>query len=462
MHATHWNPSLMAGSAEHFDTVIVGLGKTGLSCARHLAPRGGRVAIVDSRDTPPELATLRRELPQIPVFTGSFDAQLMARARLLVVSPGVSLEEPAIRAAAAAGAEVAGDVELFCRAARAPIIAVTGANGKSTVAALVARMVDACGRRAGLGGNIGIPALDLLAAGPPDVYVLELSSFQLETLRSLDAAAAALLNITPDHMDRYRSLDDYAAAKARIYAGSGAMVLNLDDPRVAALRRPGRRTCGFTVSEPGVADFGLRRIDGEEWLVHGRRPLLRAADMRLSGRHNLANALAALALVSAIDLPAESAVSALRAFPGLPHRCQWVASCNGVDWYDDSKGTNVGATTAAIAGLADDRRVVLIAGGDGKGADFAPLAAVARGRVRAAVLIGRDAKRVAAALAPAVDVCFATDMQAAVTAAGKLARPGDAVLLSPACSSLDMFRNFEERGAVFSDAARRFCGGGTP
>ncbi|HEY7841300.1 MAG TPA: UDP-N-acetylmuramoyl-L-alanine--D-glutamate ligase, partial [Gammaproteobacteria bacterium] len=285
----------MAGSAQHFDTIIVGLGKTGLSCVRHLAPRGAGMAVVDSRDTPPELGTLRREFPRIPVFTGSFDAQLMARARLLVVSPGVSLEEPAIRAATAAGAEVAGDIELFRRAARAPIVAVTGANGKSTVAALTARMIEACGRRAGLGGNIGIPALDLLAAEAPDVYVLELSSFQLETVQSLDAAAAALLNITPDHMDRYRSMDHYAAAKARIYAGSGTMILNLDDPRVAALRRPGRRTYGFTLSEPGVTDFGLRRIDGEEWLVHGRSPLLRAADLRLRGRHNLANALAALA-----------------------------------------------------------------------------------------------------------------------------------------------------------------------
>jgi UDP-N-acetylmuramoylalanine--D-glutamate ligase len=457
MYATNWNPSLMAGSDRHFDTVIVGAGKTGLSCARYLAPLGGRLAVVDSRDAPPELQTLRRELPQIPVFTGRFDVQLLARARLIVVSPGVSLVEPAIRAAADAGAEVIGDIELFCREAHAPMVAVTGANGKSTVATLVARMIDASGRRAALGGNIGIPALALLGDATPDFYVLELSSFQLETVRSLDAAAAAVLNITPDHMDRYRSLEEYAAAKARIYSGKGAMILNLDDPRVAALRQPGRRTCGFTLSEPGADEFGLRHAGAEDWLVHGRQPLLRTTELRLRGRHNIANALAALALGSAIGLPPEPMLSALRSFTGLPHRCQWVAACEGVDWYDDSKGTNVGAACAAIAGLAEGRKLVLIAGGDGKGADFVPLADVATGRVRAAVLIGRDASLLGAVLAPVVDTCFATDLPSAVAAAGRLAQPGDAVLLSPACSSLDMFRSFEERGAVFSEAARRFC-----
>jgi UDP-N-acetylmuramoylalanine--D-glutamate ligase len=459
MHATPWNPSLMAGTDQHFDTVIVGLGKTGLSCARHFGAREGRTAVVDSREAPPELAALRREHPRIPVFTGSFDAQIMARAKLLVVSPGIPLEEPAIRAAAAAGAEVTGDIELFCREARAPIVAVTGANGKSTVAALVAHLINASGRRAALGGNIGIPALELLSGPPPDYYVLELSSFQLETVRSLDAAAAALLNITPDHMDRYRSLDDYAAAKSRIYTGHGAMILNLDDPRVAALRRPGRRMIWFTLADPGTGEFGVRRCDGEDWLVHGHDPLLRAADLRIRGRHNVANALAALALGTAIGMPREPMLSALPTFAGLPHRCQWIAGCAGVDWYNDSKGTNVGAACAAIAGLAEGRMIVLIAGGDGKGADFAPLAEAARGRVRAAVLIGRDARQVAAALRPVAGVCFATDMQSAVAAAGQLARPGDAVLLSPACSSLDMFRNFEERGEVFSAAARWFCGG---
>jgi len=458
MHAMHRNPSPMTGSDRRFDTVIVGLGKSGLSCVRHLAPRGAGIAIVDSREAPPELAALRREFPDVPVFAGGFDGRLMARARLLVVSPGVSLDEPEIRAAAAAGVEIAGDIELFCREARAPVIAVTGANGKSTVAALTAKMIEACGRRVALGGNIGVPALSLLAGAAPDFHVLELSSFQLETVRSLDAAAATVLNLTPDHMDRYRSFDDYAAAKARIYAGSGAMILNLDDPRVAAQRRAERKTVAFTLSEPGAGDFGLRRVDGEDWLAHGARPLLPVSAMRLRGRHNAANALAALALGNAVGLPAGPMLEALRGFAGLPHRCQWVAAGNGVDWFDDSKGTNVGATCAAIAGLAEDRGLVLIAGGDGKGADFAPLAEAARGRVRAAVLIGRDAKRVAAALAPAVEICFATDMQGAVSAAGTLARAGEAVLLSPACSSLDMFRNFEERGEVFSAAARRFCG----
>lgn len=439
----------------HYETVIVGLGHTGLSCARFLAARGVSFAVTDSRTAPPELDSLRRLLPDVPVSTGGFDAELLRHADQIILSPGVSAAEPAIAGAVAGGAELLGDIEIFARNATAPVLAVTGSNGKSTVASLVAAMVGAADMRGLLGGNIGIPALDLLELPVPDFYVLELSSFQLETVRSLDAAAAAVLNVSPDHMDRYRVLEDYTAAKARIYAGTGAMVINRDDERVRAMRRPGRAAIEFSLGAPGPGGFGVAARDGVEWLAFGGELLLPVSGLRLSGRHNVANALAALALGSAAGLPAAPMLDALQCFAGLPHRCQRLERINDVDWVDDSKGTNVGAACAAIAGLGRADNLILIAGGDGKGADFTPLAEAAAGRVRAAVLIGRDASRMAAVLETQTRVVYATDMGAAVAAAAELAGPGDTVLLSPACASFDMFRDYRERGEVFARAVAR-------
>jgi UDP-N-acetylmuramoylalanine--D-glutamate ligase len=318
------------------------------------------------------------------------------------------------------------------------------------VTSLVAEMARMAGRRVAVGGNLAPPALDLLDEPQPDLYVLELSSFQLETTYSLDAAAAVVLNITADHMDRYATLADYQAAKARIYHGHGVMVINLDDPLVAALRYPGRDTLMFTLADPGSqADtFGVR--DG--WLVRGEQQLLPVSEVGLPGAHNLANALATLALGIAIDLPLVAMLEALRRFTGLPHRCQWVANKAGADWYDDSKGTNVGASIAAIRGLAGESDTILIAGGDGKGADFRELATVAPGRLRAAILLGRDAPKLAAVLEDVVPVIRVADMPAAVAAAASRVRPGDKVLLSPACASLDMFRDYKHRGEAFAAA----------
>lgn len=448
--------SRMTGSEQKamFDSIVVGLGLTGLSCARYLAAQGERIAVADSRSEPPQLAALRESLPDVPIYLGDLAAAPLQNSARLVVSPGLSLKEPAIARAAQAGCEILGDIELFCRAARAPIVAVTGANGKSTVTTLVAEMARVAGRRVAAGGNLTPPALDLLngQSQEPDLYVLELSSFQLETTHSLDAAAAAVLNITADHMDRYRDMAEYQAAKARIYFGHGVMVINLDDPLVAALQYPGRDTLLFTLTDPdGQADtFGVR--DG--WLVRGEQQLLPVSEVRLPGAHNLANALAALALGSAIDLPLVAMLEVLRRFPGLPHRCQWVASKRGADWYDDSKGTNVGASVAAIRGLAGDGDVVLIAGGDGKGADFSELAEAARGRLRVAILLGRDAGKLAAVLEGVVPVTLVADMQAAVAAAADRLQPGDKVLLSPACASLDMFRDYRHRGEVYAAAVK--------
>lgn len=444
----------MVDNGTRYDTIIIGLGKTGLSCARYLAVQGGSFAVADSRPEPPELGRLREVLPDVPVYLGRFDAKLFRNTERIILSPGVTRTEPAVREASDAGVEIIGDVELFARQAPAPVVAVTGSNGKSTVATLVADMIRQSGARVELGGNIGTPALDLLAESVPDFYVLELSSFQLETVQSLRPAAAVVLNVSADHMDRYPDLAAYAVAKQRIYEGANVMVVNNDDASSRAMKKRDRRVIGYSCSVPGGEDFGVIRHEGEDWLARGSCLLMPAKEMQLSGRHNVSNALAALALGSAVDLPLQSMLEVLRTFTGLPHRCQHVDIINGVEWINDSKGTNVGAACAAINGLGGDGNLVWIAGGDGKAADFSPLAEAARGRVHTAVLIGRDAVRIAEAIETATNVLFATTMEAAVTTAAGVTRPGDRVLLSPACASFDMFADYRERGESFMTAVR--------
>jgi UDP-N-acetylmuramoylalanine--D-glutamate ligase len=435
-------------------TLVVGLGKTGLSVARYLSRQGIEVAVVDSREQPPGLDGMRRMLPDdVALFLGGFDEKAFARAGCIVVSPGVSVLEPQIAAAAARGVPVIGDIELFARAATAPVIAITGSNGKSTVTTLVSAMAQAAGRDVRTGGNIGTPALDLLQDNEPDLYVLELSSFQLETTHSLRAAAAVVLNISADHMDRYPDLGAYARAKQIVYRNAGVQVVNHDDPRVAALADPQRPVITYTTNAP-VDDTGFGVIDyrGGPWLAQGIQPVMPVADLPMPGRHNLGNALAALALGSVAGLDQQSMVAALSDFRGLPHRMQLIAEHDGVRWFNDSKGTNVGATLAAIGSLED--RVVLIAGGDAKGADLTPLREAMQRHGRAAVLIGRDAPALQQVLQGAVPLVSATDMTQAVQQAHELAGPGDSVLLSPACASTDMFRDFEERGEVFARAVQ--------
>lgn len=431
--------------------VIAGLGKTGLSCARHLAARGWRLACTDTRPAPPGLAELQRIAPVAEVRTGMLDPALLEDAGLVVVSPGLPLDEPLFAAARARGIELVGDVELFAREAAAPVVAITGTNGKSTVTTLVGEMARHAGWDVRVGGNLGTPALDLLG-GSPQLYVLELSSYQLESTSSLGLVAGAVLNLTPDHMDRYAGLGEYAAAKARIFAHCATAVVNLDDPWVAAMPRPGQRVVGFSVDGHPAADWQLVSQDGADWLARGAEPWLATSDLRIAGRHNAANALAALAIGESAGIPRAAMLAALREFPGLPHRSQWVRDRGGVRWLDDSKGTNVGATLAAVQGLVGT--LVLVAGGDGKNQDFAPLADALRGRVRLAVLIGRDARRLGAALAGACEVGYAGSMVEAVAVAAEAARPGDTVLLSPACASLDMFRDYAHRGEVFATAVR--------
>jgi UDP-N-acetylmuramoylalanine--D-glutamate ligase len=433
-------------------SVIVGLGRTGVSCARHLAARGHRLIVTDSRSSPPGLPELQRLVPEAATALGGFDTALLEGADQIIVSPGVSLREPFLQQAAARGLDLIGDIELFAREAGGRLIGITGTNGKSTVTTLVGEMAKAAGIVVRIGGNLGEPALDLLAGPPAAMYVLELSSYQLETTYSLQLEAAAILNVTPDHLDRYRDVAEYAAAKARIFERCAMAIVNLDDALVGRMTRPGQPRLGFSLSR-GDADFRVLARDGRDWLAAGSEALMPVDALRLPGRHNAANALAALAVGTACGMPRAAMTGVLARFEGLPHRSQLVAEARGVRWIDDSKGTNVGATQAAIAGLPGP--LVLIAGGDGKGQDFTPLAAACRGKVRDALLIGRDARVLGAAIAGSCAVHYANSMEAAVASAARLAQPGDIVLLSPACASFDMFRDYAHRGDEFATAARR-------
>jgi UDP-N-acetylmuramoylalanine--D-glutamate ligase len=430
-------------------TLVVGLGVTGLSCVRYLHARGVSVEACDSRDIPPGLAQLKSDYPEVVVATGAFDAEQFARAERLIVSPGVPLAEAVIQEAMEAGVEVIGDIELFIREAKAPIIAITGSNGKSTVTTLLGEMAKAAGKGVAVGGNLGTPVLDLLD-DTAELYVLELSSFQLELVHSLRAEAAVVLNLSADHMDRYGSYADYVAAKAVVYTNAKNAIVNRDDADAAALAGEAE-TIGFTTAEPSGSDFGLRSINGESWLCQGVEALLPASELLVVGQHNVANVLAALALGHAAGLSMQAMLDAAREFPGLPHRTQFVAEKNGVSWYNDSKGTNVGAVVSALQGLDrnDASRTVLIAGGDCKGASFNELAEVAPAYLRALVLIGRDAQLIADALPAQVNIQYAGDMAGAVAAASAVALAGDRVLLSPACASFDMYKNYIERGEVF-------------
>lgn len=433
--------------------IVVGLGKSGMSLVRHLARRGLPFAVADTRANPPELESLRRDFPEIEVRCGALDVDFLCRASELLVSPGLALATPALQQAAARGVKLSGDIELFAREAKAPIIAITGSNAKSTVTTLVGEMAAAAGKKVAVGGNLGTPALDLLA-DDVELYVIELSSFQLETTDGLSAEVATCLNVSEDHMDRYADLQAYHLAKHRIFRGARQVVINRDD----ALSRPlvaDQLPCWtFGLGKPDFRGFGLIEENGEKWLAFQFEPLMPARELKVRGAHNQSNALAALALGHAVGLAFEPMLATLKTFAGLPHRCQWLRERGGVNYYDDSKATNVGAALAAIEGLgADiDGKLVLIAGGDGKGADFTSLRGPVAQHCRAVVLLGRDAGLIADALGDAVPQVRVASLDEAVQRCAERAEPGDAVLLSPACASLDMFKSFEERGRLFAAA----------
>ena len=440
--------------------LVLGLGDTGRSCIRWLAERGARLVAADTREAPPALGEVQGLAPGMEVRLGAFQPSLLEGVDAVVASPGVALREPVLREAVARGIEIVGDVEIFGRelarrAGGARVLGITGTNGKSTVTALAGAMGAAAGRRTVVAGNIGLPVLDAIASAEgeaAELFVVELSSYQLETTSSLTLDAATVLNISQDHLDRYDSLAAYVAAKERIFRGCGTRVVNRDDAASLAMGMGGGEVLTFGLDEPRDSrEWGLDV--GRSRLMRGPQPLLPVNEVGIPGLHNAANALAAHALGSAIGLDGAAMARAIREFKGLPHRVQLVAEARGVRFYDDSKGTNVGATVAALEGFTSP--VVLIAGGDGKGQDFAPLASAVKSRARAVVLIGRDAPAIEKALAgTGVKLHRGTTMEEAVRIAFDAAKSGDAVLLSPACASLDMFRNYGHRGEVFAAAAR--------
>ncbi len=429
-------------------SLVVGLGKSGVSAVRWLVAHGVRVRATDSREAPPGLAAVEALLSPADLFLGRFAEEALEGIEQVVLSPGLPRTLPLLTLAAARGLPVVGDLELFAlqaNAAGVPVVGITGTNGKSTVTTLVGEIAREAGIDAGVGGNLGEPALDLLRAGR-QLYVVELSSYQLESCPSLRCAAATVLNVSPDHLDRYGTMAAYAAAKARIFAGAGVAVINAEDPAVVTMPT-GRRV---TFSLQAAGDYHVGQHADAEWLIANGEAVLPLSALRIPGLHNAANALAALALADGVGLPRSAAIAVLRQFTGLPHRAQWVGERRGVVYIDDSKGTNIGATLAAVEGLRGP--LVVIAGGDGKGQDFAPLAAAFRGKVRKTIVIGRDGPAVAAALNGACAVQSCKTLPEAVDAAALAAEPGDIVLLSPACASLDMFQDYAHRGRVFAAA----------
>lgn len=426
-------------------TLVVGLGKTGLSVVRYLRALGEAVIVVDSRDIPPAINILKSEYSDVELVTGDFNTALFVNAHRIVVSPGVALTEPALLAAKQSNIEIIGDIDLFAHEVKAPVVGITGSNGKSTVTTLLALMASQSGLKTVASGNIGVPVLDALDDDAA-LYVLELSSFQLDTLQCLPMQAAVVLNISADHMDRYENLAAYAASKHSIYENAKVLVLNKDDDLANKVASSSKRCISFSLQSPASNEFGqCGKI--MESLCFGQQSLINIDQLKLRGQHNIQNALAALALGHAIGLPMDDMLAALKQFSGLAHRTQYVAKINGVNWINDSKATNVGATIAALTGLPGKH--ILIAGGIAKDADFSALTNVVQQHCHAVVLFGKDAQALNAVMPVDMTVKCVNDMHAAVIAAAALAQPNENVLLAPACASFDMFENFEQRGERF-------------
>ncbi len=435
--------------------LIVGLGATGMSCVRFLASLGENFKVTDSRNDPPNLDEFQAEFPDVDLELGRFRQSSFDGASELIVSPGVALAAPEIAAARQKGMPVSGDIDIFSKYATTPIVAVTGSNGKSTVVEILAAILRKAGRNFGLGGNLDgtsfKPALDLLLGEKKDIYVLELSSFQLETTACLGAEVATILNISEDHLDRYDSIEQYAAAKQKIYCGASRIVVNRDDSKTYPLEPTSAFIWDFGFNRPGTHGFGLLEEEGDQYLAFQFEKIISTAELKVFGQHNIANVLAAAALATTLGVNIESIRKGIQEFSGLPHRCQWVREVAGVEFYNDSKGTNIGATVAAVEGLGQriPGHIVLIAGGVSKGADFKTLVPVINRWGKEVILIGQDAVEMAANFDRDIQTYFAQDMQDAVNVALQHAAPGDAVLLSPACASFDMFENYQHRGQSF-------------
>ena len=432
--------------------LVFGLGASGLSVARYLMRKAANAIYVDTRADPPGLDALKELRPDAVISLGRPPTDLLREVSRVIVSPGIPDSDPFVIEARKQGLQVISDIALFVAEARAPFVAVTGSNGKSTVTTLIATMCEAAGKRGLAGANLGTPALDLLTEDTPDFYVLELSSFQLQRTPSLPAKVAVLLNISPDHLDWHASVDEYREAKYRIYREAEAAVFNRHDETVKKHLPASVPTISFGMDRPAEGQYGILVEDGQAFLARGEQLLLATSEMALVGAHNQANALAALAAGELMGLPLSPMLQVLNEFPGLPHRMQFVRQLNGADYINDSKATNVGAATAAVESVPGP--VVLIAGGDGKGGDFGEFARTVCTKLRAAILIGRDAPLVADAFDQLAPVFMAGNMKNAVCKAAELAQPGDTVLLAPACASFDQYRNYEHRGDDFSEIVR--------
>lgn len=456
MSLQHSCPTIESGNllAQVSSAVVVGLGDSGKSSLKFLKSKNISVTAMDSRAEPPGLEEIKSRYSNMPLITGRFDIRVMLEADLVIVSPGISLSTEAISTAVKAGVPVVGDIELFAMEAEKPVISITGSNGKSTVTALCGEMLHAAGMPVQVGGNIGRPALDLLDL-PAAVYVLELSSFQLESTHSLTSQAAAVINITPDHMDRYPSLQAYCDAKQRIFKNALNAVYNRQDSLTYPAHMPSGKVISFGADEPDNSeDFGIRKVGGRQWLCQGDNDLIAVDQLPLKGRHNQLNTLAAMALVYLAGIEFEQAKPGLLLFKGLPHRFESVGEWNNVEWINDSKGTNPGATLASISG--QNRNIVLIAGGDAKGADFSVLKDAVRTQVKAVVLFGRDSDCIEKILPPDMPRLNAVDLVDVVQKAASLAGENDLVLFSPACASFDMFENYAQRGDEFKNTVREY------
>jgi len=441
-----------AGNPAAPATLVYGLGGTGLSLARHFKRRGETALFLDSRREPPGIDDLVKVLPGADIMLGDFDEQQLAGISRIVVSPGIPEHDELLARLRATGIRVVSDIDLFVDECRAPFVAITGSNGKSTVTTLVAMMCNEAGVRALAGGNLGEAALDLLDEETPTFYVLELSSFQLQRTRRLPASIAVLLNISPDHLDWHRDEAEYRAAKQRIFDQAERVVFNRDDASTRPAGGGERESVTFGLGDAPDGQFGLVEIDGEIHLACGREPLMPVSDIALVGRHNHANALAALAVGSLLGLPFEPMTETLRRFTGLEHRMQFVRELDGVRYINDSKATNVGAAIAAVHSV--DGPVILLAGGQGKGGDFASLAAAVAPKLNGVLVFGEDAAKLAAAFEGLAEVYPVADLESAIAEARRIASPGDTVLLAPACASFDQFANFPARGDAFCRLVR--------
>ena len=430
--------------------LIVGLGLTGLSCARFCQQQGLDFSLCDTRENFAGADDVRAEFSGVELFLGEPTVEQLSAYDELLVSPGISIQTEIFQQVAEQGVTLAGDIQLFRQYVTKPVVAITGSNGKSTVTTLVNELINAAGRKAVAGGNLGIPALDLLSEENVDVFVLELSSFQLETTTDFAADVAVILNISPDHMDRYNSMRDYERAKQRIFQGAERAVVNLDDDHTRPAMDLIKDYVTFGLSD--AADFGVKNIDGNDWLMAKGEPLLPASDLKIKGRHNLANALAALALVSELGIDVRQCISSLKDFAGLKHRCQWVRELNGVEYFNDSKGTNTGSTMAAVTGLSADLkgRLHLIVGGEGKGQNFSELGQACINNVNV-IAYGADCNIIARDMADFCQVEQVSDVEQALFLAHAQANTGDIVLFSPACASFDQFKNYQHRGDVFCE-----------